>query len=129
MPKRKQQRLEQLGHEAVPQRVRAARQQPGFWLEGGRVGADMIISFEPLFAHQYGIERAAAHRGDKLGKTIIFAKNRNHAALITERFDLAYPHLKGEFASTIDYKTRYSDNLLDRFSTLDLSTGRLKDAS
>jgi type I restriction enzyme, R subunit len=57
--------------------------------------------------------------GDKLGKTIIFAKNRNHAALITERFDANYPHLKGEFAATIDYKTKYSDNLLDRFSTVE----------
>lgn len=55
--------------------------------------------------------------GDKLGKTIIFAKNRQHAALITERFDANYPHLKGEFCATIDYKTKYSDNLLDRFST------------
>ncbi len=55
--------------------------------------------------------------GDKLGKTIIFAKNRRHAALITERFDKNYPHLKGEFAATIDYKTTYAQNLLDNFST------------
>jgi type I restriction enzyme R subunit len=55
--------------------------------------------------------------GDKLGKTIIFAKNRRHAALITERFDLNYPHLKGQFAATIDYKTTYSQDLLDNFST------------
>lgn len=56
--------------------------------------------------------------GDKLGKTIIFAKNRRHAALITERFDINYPHLKGQFAATIDYKTTYAQNLLDDFSTV-----------
>lgn len=56
--------------------------------------------------------------GDKLGKTIIFAKNRRHAALITERFDKNYPHLKGTFAATIDYKTSYAQNLLDDFSTV-----------
>jgi type I restriction enzyme R subunit len=55
--------------------------------------------------------------GDKLGKTIIFAKNRHHANLIVERFDANYPHLKGKFAAAIDYKTKYAQNLLDDFST------------
>ena len=55
--------------------------------------------------------------GDKLGKTIIFAKNRHHAKLIVERFDLNYPHLNGQFAAAIDYKTTYAQNLLDNFST------------
>jgi len=56
--------------------------------------------------------------GDKLGKTIIFAKNRRHAALITERFDKNYPHLQGKFAATIDHKTAYAQNLLDDLSTV-----------
>jgi type I restriction enzyme R subunit len=43
--------------------------------------------------------------GDRLGKTIIFAKNREHAQFIVERFDINYPHLKGSFARAIDYKT------------------------
>lgn len=55
--------------------------------------------------------------GDKLGKTIIFAKNRHHAALITQRFDANYPHLKGQFCATIDYKTTYAQDLLDHFTT------------
>jgi type I restriction enzyme R subunit len=29
--------------------------------------------------------------GDRLGKTIIFAKNNAHAEFIRERFDAAYP--------------------------------------
>jgi type I restriction enzyme R subunit len=30
--------------------------------------------------------------GDRLGKTIIFARNHDHAAFIQERFNLNYPH-------------------------------------
>ncbi|WP_230968395.1 DEAD/DEAH box helicase family protein [Nostoc sp. WHI] len=33
--------------------------------------------------------------GDRLGKTIIFAKNQDHANFIGERFNLNYPHFKG----------------------------------
>ena len=33
--------------------------------------------------------------GDRLGKTIIFAKNEKHAKFISERFDANYPHFKG----------------------------------
>ena len=36
--------------------------------------------------------------GDRLGKTIIFAKNHDHAQFIAERFDANYPHYKGSFA-------------------------------
>jgi type I restriction enzyme R subunit len=54
--------------------------------------------------------------GDRLGKTIIFAKNRNHAQYIVERFDHHYPHLKGHFARAIDYKVTYAQSLIDDFS-------------
>ena len=40
--------------------------------------------------------------GDRLGKTIIFAKNHDHALFIGQRFDANYPHLKGSFARVID---------------------------
>ena len=44
--------------------------------------------------------------GDRLGKTIVFAKNHQHAVFIQERFDKNYPHLKGSFARVIDnYET------------------------
>lgn len=55
--------------------------------------------------------------GDRLGKTIIFAKNHDHAQFIAERFDSNYPHLKGQFARVIDFKTEYAQSLIDDFST------------
>jgi len=54
--------------------------------------------------------------GDRLGKTIIFTKNQQHAEFIAERFDANYPHLRGEFARTITYKTEYVQSLIDAFS-------------
>jgi type I restriction enzyme R subunit len=53
--------------------------------------------------------------GDRLGKTIIFAKNHEHAKFIVERFDANYPNLKGEFARLIDFKTEYAQSLIDDF--------------
>lgn len=35
--------------------------------------------------------------GDRLGKTIVFAANQEHARFIVERFDANYPHYRGEF--------------------------------
>jgi len=55
--------------------------------------------------------------GDRLGKTIIFAKNHDHAQFLAERFDANYPHLKGQFARVIDFKTEYAQSLIDDFST------------
>lgn len=46
--------------------------------------------------------------GDRLGKTILFAKNQAHADFIRERFDHHYPKLKGHFAQVITFKTEYA---------------------
>jgi type I restriction enzyme R subunit len=54
--------------------------------------------------------------GDRLGKTIIFAKNNAHAEFIAERFDANYPHLKGSFARVVTYKTVYAQSLINDFS-------------
>lgn len=54
--------------------------------------------------------------GDRLGKTIIFAKNHPHAAYIAERFDANYPEYKGDFARLIDFSVEYSQSLIDSFS-------------
>jgi type I restriction enzyme, R subunit len=54
--------------------------------------------------------------GDRLGKTIIFAKNQPHAEFIGERFDANYPHLKGEFARVIHCDLPYAQSLIDAFS-------------
>ena len=55
--------------------------------------------------------------GDRLGKTIVFAKNHAHALFIEERFNKNYPHLKGQFARVIDNYESYAQSLLDDFST------------
>ena len=54
--------------------------------------------------------------GDRLGKTIVFAKNQAHAQFIADRFDINYPHLKGEFARVITFKTEYAQSLIEQFS-------------
>jgi len=53
--------------------------------------------------------------GQKLGKTIIFAKNHRHAEKIHEVFNKEYPHLPG-FARVIDNKINYAQSLIDQFS-------------
>ena len=57
--------------------------------------------------------------GDRLGKTILFAKNQDHAEFIVERFNVNYPHYKGEFARAITFKTEYAQSLIDSFSNKD----------
>lgn len=54
--------------------------------------------------------------GDRLGKTIIFAKNQAHARFIEERFNVHYPHYQGEFARVIVCKDNYAQSLIDNFS-------------
>lgn len=54
--------------------------------------------------------------GDRLGKTIIFAKNHDHAVFIAERFDANYPQYKGAFARVIDFQVEYAQSLIDDFS-------------
>lgn len=54
--------------------------------------------------------------GDKLGKTIIFAKNHKHAVFIEERFNKNYPEYAGKFLRVIDnYETKAQD-LLETFT-------------
>ena len=54
--------------------------------------------------------------GDRLGKTIIFAKNQRHADFIYERFLANYPHLdNGNFARVITHSVKYSSGLIDDF--------------
>ncbi len=57
--------------------------------------------------------------GDKLGKTIIFARNHDHAHFIEERFNHHYPHYKGHFARVIDNYHKYPQSLIDDFSQKD----------
>ncbi len=54
--------------------------------------------------------------GSKVGKTIIFAKNHNHAETILKIFNKKYPHLPDGFAEVIDNNIKYSQNVIDNFS-------------
>ena len=54
--------------------------------------------------------------GDRLGKTIIFAKNQAHAEFIAQRFDVNYPHYKGAFARVVHCGLPYAQSIIDDFS-------------
>jgi type I restriction enzyme, R subunit len=54
--------------------------------------------------------------GDRLAKTIIFARNNAHAQFIAARFDANYPQHKGEFARVITHTVEFSQSLIDAFS-------------
>ncbi|MBR4986219.1 MAG: DEAD/DEAH box helicase family protein [Proteobacteria bacterium] len=53
--------------------------------------------------------------GNKIGKTIIFAKNHNHAEKILEIFGKEYPHLNS-YAKVIDNYMTYAQSAIDEFS-------------
>ena len=53
--------------------------------------------------------------GQKIGKTIIFAKNHDHAEKILEVFNKDYPYLNN-FAQVIDNRINYAQSLIDAFS-------------
>lgn len=58
-------------------------------------------------------------QGDRLAKTIIFARNHKHAEFIEKRFDHHYPAWKGHFARIIDNHATYPQSLIDDFSKKD----------
>lgn len=53
--------------------------------------------------------------GQKIGKTIIFAKNHDHAEKILKVFNQEYPHLP-DFAKVIDNYMTYAQSAIDEFS-------------
>ena len=53
--------------------------------------------------------------GNKIGKTIIFAKNHRHAEKILSVFNKEYPHLV-DYAKVIDNYTNYAQSAIDEFS-------------
>jgi len=54
--------------------------------------------------------------GDKLGKTIIFAKNQEHAEFIEKRFNHNYPEYLGKFLNVIHSKIDKAQDLLEKFT-------------
>ena len=53
--------------------------------------------------------------GDKLAKTIIFARNHSHAQRIEEVFNKLYPFYRGKFAQVIDNKMKSPSDAIDSF--------------
>jgi type I restriction enzyme R subunit len=73
---------------------------------------DRVLSF----VMDKGIKVAG---GDRLGKTIIFARSHKHAVFIKERFDRQFPHLGGHFCKVIDNYEEYAHSILKDFSQKD----------
>jgi type I restriction enzyme R subunit len=102
-------------------------------LEWGDDGAPQAVDPEALNQWLFNkdtVDKVLAHLmthglkvagGDRLAKTILFAKNQDHADFIAERFDVNYPHLKGAFARTITFRTEYAQSLIDTFSSKEKS--------
>ena len=53
--------------------------------------------------------------GDKLGKTIIFARNHKHAEEIVKVFNSLYPQYNGEFARVIDNQVNFASTMIESF--------------
>ena len=53
--------------------------------------------------------------GEKLGKTIIFARNHKHAEFIYERFYELYPQRDSSFAQVIDNQCKNAEQEIDKF--------------
>ena len=53
--------------------------------------------------------------GDKLGKTIIFARNHKHAEEIVNVFNSLYPKYNGDFARVIDNQVNFASTVIDSF--------------
>ena len=95
------------GEDEIPDSVDAAEVNKRLFNEDT---VDRVIAY----LMQNGVK---VEGGDRLGKTIIFAKNQDHAEFIEKRFNAAYPALAGHFARTITHKTGpYAQSLIDDFS-------------
>ena len=60
------------------------------------------------------------HGGDRLGKSIIFAQNKDHAEFIVKRFNKLYPKLgNGHFAQRVTCDDSYAQTIIDDFKIHD----------
>lgn len=59
------------------------------------------------------------HGGDRLGKSIIFAQNKDHAEFIVQRFNKLYPRFNGTFAQRITCDDSYAQSVIDDFRIAD----------
>lgn len=66
--------------------------------------------------HEFMTNGLKVGYGEQIGKTIIFAKNHNHAEKIYEVFHKEYPHLPNDYAKVIDNRINYAQSAIDEFS-------------
>ncbi|PPJ35218.1 restriction endonuclease subunit R [Nocardia nova] len=57
--------------------------------------------------------------GERIGKTIIFARNNRHAELIVQRFRVLYPDLPGDYIEMITHSVSHAQSLIDKFENPD----------
>lgn len=100
---------DEVEEDGLPDRVNAAAINS--WLFN-RDTVDKVL--QHVIQHGHKVEG-----GDRLAKTILFARNHDHAEFIEERFNHHYPHYKGHFARVIDYHAKYPQSLIDDFSRKD----------
>ena len=53
--------------------------------------------------------------GDKIGKSIIFAYDHDHAAMIVERFYKLFTQFNPQFCQLVDYSVNYAQDIIDNF--------------
>jgi type I restriction enzyme R subunit len=94
---------------AVPARVEP--QAINNWLFNANT-VDQALQY--LMEHGHKVEG-----GDRLAKTIVFARNHDHALFIEKRFNHHYPQHAGKFARVIDNYETYAQSLIDDFSIKD----------
>ena len=98
-----------VGESSLPDKVNAAAINN--WLFN-KDTVDKVL--QHLMEHGHKVEG-----GDRLAKTILFARNHTHAQFIEERFNHHYPQHKGSFARIIDHYATYPQSLLDDFKQKD----------
>ena len=93
----------------LPERVNASAINS--WLFNSDT-VDQVLQY--LMQHGHKVDG-----GDRLAKTIIFARNHDHATFIEARFNHYYPQHAGHFARVIDHYATYPQSLLDDFARKD----------
>ena len=58
--------------------------------------------------------------GNKIGKSIIFAYDHDHAQMIVNRFYELYPQFDPDFCQLVDYSVKYSQDLILKFKKRDM---------
>ncbi|MBB6589716.1 DEAD/DEAH box helicase family protein [Ralstonia solanacearum] len=105
------------------------RQDTLEWDDDNAADASAPEAADAWLHHQDAVDEMIAlvmegrgHRvagGDWIGKTLIFARNHDHARFIAGRFDANYPQYKGELACVITYEAGQTQTLVDAFSVAD----------